>query len=83
MDDSYKKWPLVLDELMRFKDVAVNGDIKVESGEYLRIACPGTNNVINVLGVSDALVACSGGEIFNFGQTPFSFYKFACKNVSS
>lgn len=79
----YELWPLVIDpSILTFKEVDKNGTIFLGHEEELRIACPGTNNTITILGSSDVIVKCENGEIFKHGGEFFSFYSLGCRWVN-
>lgn len=82
----YERWPLVIDPSnVTFKEVNKYGNIFIGQDEEIRIACPGTNNKITVLGRSDVKVKCENGEIFKYeGWTGWrgSFYSLGCNSVN-
>jgi hypothetical protein len=78
-----ENWPLVLNsDSASFYEVNVQSEIDVQQGNPIRIACPGKNNKIGKLGIEQATISCSNGEIFTYGGNYVNFYDLGCASVS-
>lgn len=60
-----------------------NGLLFFSIGQGVHLACPGSMNYLNILGLGhqEATAYCMGGNNFSIDNVTYAFYQFTCAQV--